>query len=92
MDQIGRRTTSVSRRLVQWRAQHDNGWATIIAERPDHSFAAWVMTDRDCSAVYIDPDIHRACAAVMSFLYWKTGHRHCTEECSDWCLQEFAPP
>ena len=86
MDHTGRGSTAVSRRLVQWHAQHDNGWATIIAERSDHLFAAWAMTDQDCSVIYIDADIHHACAAVMSSLYWKTGHRNCTAACSDWRL------
>jgi len=92
MDQTGRCNPALARRLVQWRAQHDNGWVTIIAEMPDRLFAAWAMTDRECSGIYIDADIHRACAAVISSLYWKTGHRNCTEECSDWRLQGFPPP
>ena len=92
MDLTGRSRTPVSRRLFQWRAEHDNGWATVITERPDHLFAAWAMTDRDCSTVYLDADIHHACAAAMSSLYWKTGHRTCTAACSEWRLQGLSAP
>jgi len=92
MNHTGRYSTAVSTRLFQWRAEHDNGWATVIVQRSDHLFAAWAMTDRDCSLVYVGADIHHACAAVMSSLYWKSGHRNCTAACSEWGLHGASQP
>jgi hypothetical protein len=80
--------SSSPRTPVCWQALHDNGWTTIIEERPDRSFAAWAMTNQERSAVYVDADIDRACAAVMASLYRKTGHRTCTDECIDWWLRQ----
>ena len=74
------------RPLVRWQAQHDNGWTTIIAERADRRFAAWAMTGRAQTAVYVDANIERACAAVLASLYRMSGHRKCTAACHDWRL------
>jgi hypothetical protein len=72
------------RRLVRWECQHDNGWRTVIAEQSDGSFAAAALGDLPAGVDYVDRNIAHAHAAVLASLRRKSGHRRCSDECSDW--------
>ena len=84
MDQTG--DTSQHSRPIRWQADHDNGWRTVIVQQHDGSFAAWMTSGEERSPPYVDLDIYHAYAAVMASLYRHTGHRTCTDGCSDWQL------
>jgi hypothetical protein len=72
------------RHLVVWEARHDNGWTTIIAEQKDGSFIASASNQGAVRADYVGRNVTHAHAAVIAALRWKTGHRRCMNECSDW--------
>ena len=72
------------RRPVVWEARHDNGWSTVIAQQQDGSFIAFASNGQAVCVDYVGPNITHAHAAVIAALRWKSGHRRCTEQCSDW--------
>jgi hypothetical protein len=72
------------RRPVVWEAQHNNGWTTIIAQQKDGSFVAFASNGESVCVDYVGPDVSHAHAAVIAAWRWKSGHRRCTEECSEW--------
>ena len=72
------------RRPVFWEARHNNGWTTIIAEQKDGCFIAFALNGQAVCVDYVGPNVTHAHAAVIAALRWKSGHRRCTEECSEW--------
>jgi hypothetical protein len=72
------------RRPVVWEARHHNGWTTIIAQQKDGSFVAFASNGEAVCVDYVGFNVAHAHAAVIAALRWKSGHRRCTEECSDW--------
>ena len=72
------------RRPIFWEARHNNGWTTIIAEQKDGCFIAFALNGQAVCVDYVGPNVTHAHAAVIAALRWKSGHRRCTEECSDW--------
>jgi hypothetical protein len=76
---------------VVWEARHDNGWTTIIAEQQDGSFVAFASNDEAVCVDYVGRNVTHAHAAVIAALRWKSGHRRCTNECSDWRMMPSSP-
>ena len=74
------------RRLVLWESHHDNGWTTVITEQGDGSFAAAAVKEPPGAIDYVDRNIAHAHAAVLASLRRKSGHRRCSDHCSDWLL------
>jgi hypothetical protein len=71
------------RRRVFWESRHDNGWTTVIAEQKDGCIA-FASNEQAVCIDYVGHTVTHAHAAVIAALRWKTGHRRCTNECSDW--------
>jgi hypothetical protein len=69
---------------VVWEARHDNGWITTIAEQQDGSFVAFASNGEAVCVDYVGRNVTHAHAAVIAALRWKSGHRRCTDECSEW--------
>ena len=74
-----------SRRLITWEAIHENGWTTIVAQRPDGTFVA---VTEDCAglrrsevAVSLD-DARDAVRRALAH----GGHPECSLGCSEWVM------
>jgi hypothetical protein len=74
--------------LRSWIARHDNGWITLVEERPNGTWGAWAhpegapVLDPD----YIEMDDLSAQAAAEFALREKSGHDQCAAGCSGWEL------
>lgn len=72
------------RRLLVWRARHDNGWSTVVAEQPDGTFIAWAGQGDVIGVDYVEDGPEHAQAAALFALNRKSGHVACSNRCTDW--------
>ena len=72
------------RRLLVWRARHDNGWSTVVAEQPDGTFVAWAGPGEAIGVDYVEDGPEHAQAAALFALNRKSGHATCSTRCTDW--------
>ena len=73
-----------TRRLLVWKARHDNGWNTVVAEQPDGTFVAWAGPGDAIGVDYVEDTPEHAQAGALFALNRKTGHASCSTRCTDW--------
>src|SRR5687768_12017167 len=72
------------RRLLVWKARHDNGWISVVMEQPDGTFIAWAGQGEAIGIDYLEDGPEHAQAAALFALNRKSGHATCSPRCSNW--------
>jgi hypothetical protein len=74
-----------SRRLVTWKAIHENGWTTTVAQRSDGTFVAMTVDSAGLRLSDVAVTLEDAHDAVRRALT-RSGHSECSLGCSEWAM------
>jgi hypothetical protein len=74
-----------SRRLVTWKAIHENGWTTTVAQRSDGTFVAVTEDSAGLRLSEVAVTLEHARDAVRRALT-RCGHSECSLGCSEWAM------